>query len=57
MIINHKSFDRSKADIVFINYGDAECGCSVAYSDGKGQYSDAIYIKLCGKHKKQNKKK
>lgn len=54
MDFNIGKFDKKKADIVFVNYKNAECGCQVIFSDGEGEYSDVIYIKLCSKHKKEN---
>lgn len=52
-----KNFNKDKADLVFVNYRDAECGCKIIFSDGKGYYSDVIYIKLCKTHKRKHKDK
>ncbi|KKN27657.1 hypothetical protein LCGC14_0862510 [marine sediment metagenome] len=43
---------KENADITFVNYQDADCGCKVEYSDGYGSYADVIFVKLCDKHKK-----
>lgn len=34
----------------FVNGKNSECQCRYEYSDGRGEYSDVVYVHLCDKH-------
>lgn len=38
------------AQIVFVNDKPADCGCSMRFSDGYGQYSNVYYVTPCAIH-------
>ena len=53
-----KNFNKNTADLIIVNYNEKiiingiECKkCKTDFSDGKGEYSDVIYIKFCNNHK------
>lgn len=41
-------------ELTFVNDEPAECGCEMEFSDGHGEYSNVVRIKLCRKHRKEN---
>jgi len=38
------------SEIIFVNKHPYPCGCKISFSDGKGEYSDVIYVDFCEKH-------
>jgi hypothetical protein len=37
------------ADLCFVN-GESKCGCKIDFHSGYGEYSDVLYVTLCGTH-------
>jgi len=46
-----KDMSNSEEKLTFINGENSECGCEMESKSGGGQYSDAVYIRLCHIHK------
>jgi hypothetical protein len=42
---------KAPEQITIVNGKPAECGCTLAFSDGSGQYSDVHRITLCETHR------